>query len=217
MASAIRTMVDMESTTCTNGSTDNTHKTVLVTGGCGYIGSHTIVVLLQHHYNVVVVDNLINSSAISLDRVAKICNLTEEERKERLIFHQVDVCHITELRDVFQKYPQKFHSVIHFAGLKAVGESTRLPIRYYENNLIGTFNLINCMEEFGCHSIVFSSSATGTSLLNICLYSCITPYDNSLALNFILNSLQNLLTYPFSGDFQCTVPRMSCPLRKKRR
>ena len=150
-------------TTGTTGTVVNHRrpKTVLVTGGCGYIGSHTIVVLLQHQYNVVVVDNLINSSAISLDRVAKICHLTEEERKERLIFHPVDLCHMTELQKVFQQYSHPFHSVIHFAGLKAVGESTRLPIRYYENNLIGTFNLINCMEQFGCHSIVFSSSATG--------------------------------------------------------
>ena len=155
-------MVDMASAN-TNGTTGNdSHKTVLVTGGCGYIGSHTIVVLLEHQYNVVVVDNLINSSSISLDRVAKICNLSEEERKERLIFHQVDLCDMTELQKIFQLYPNKFHSVIHFAGLKAVGESTRLPIRYYENNLIGTFNLIKCMEEFHCHSIVFSSSATGT-------------------------------------------------------
>ena len=152
----------------TNGSTASStgRKSVLVTGGCGYIGSHTIVVLLQHQYNVVVVDNLINSSAVSLDRVAKICNLTEDERKERLIFHRVDLCHITELQSVFQQYPYKFHSVIHFAGLKAVGESTRLPIRYYENNLVGTFNLISCMEEFDCHSIVFSSSATGKLHLN---------------------------------------------------
>jgi UDP-glucose 4-epimerase len=135
-------------------------RTVLVTGGCGYIGSHTIVLLLQEGYNVVVVDNLINSSSVSLDRVATIVGLAEAERKERLIFYQVDICNEMEFREVFVKSPT-FHSAIHFAGLKAVGESTRIPLRYYENNLGGTFILLRLMDEFKCHSIVFSSSATG--------------------------------------------------------
>jgi UDP-glucose 4-epimerase len=137
-------------------------KTVLVTGGCGYIGSHTIVLLLQKGYDVVVVDNLVNSSPVSLDRVATIVGLTEAERKERLIFHQVDICNEAEFREVFLKSPT-FHAAIHFAGLKAVGESTRIPLRYYENNLGGTFILLRLMDEFNCHSIVFSSSATGAS------------------------------------------------------
>lgn len=136
-----------------------TSNTVLVTGGCGYIGSHTIVLLLEQKYDVVVVDNLLNSSPVSLDRVAEICQLTDEERSKRLIFHNVDVCNADALRKVFEQHG-KFHSAIHFAGLKAVGESTRMPIRYYENNLIGTFNLLNLMDEFQCHSLVFSSSAT---------------------------------------------------------
>jgi UDP-glucose 4-epimerase len=138
-------------------------KTVLVTGGCGYIGSHTIVLLLQEGYNVVVVDSLVNSSPVSLDRVAAIVGLTEAERKERLIFHQVDICDEAEFRKVFVQSPP-FHSAIHFAGLKAVGESTRIPLRYYENNLGGTFILLRLMDEFNCHSIVFSSSATGSCL-----------------------------------------------------
>jgi UDP-glucose 4-epimerase len=132
---------------------------VLVTGGCGYIGSHTIVLLLQQNFNVVVVDNLCNSSVTSLDRVAQIVGLTELERAERLIFHQVDICNEDELRKVFEKY-HHFHSAIHFAGLKAVGESTRLPLKYYHNNLVGTFVLLNLMDEFHCHKLVFSSSAT---------------------------------------------------------
>lgn len=135
--------------------------TVLVTGGCGYIGSHTIVCLLERNFNVVVVDNLVNSSSKSLDRVSEIVGLSEEERKERLVFHDVDVCDEKELRKVFEAFsPRKFQACIHFAGLKAVGESTRIPLRYYENNLIGTFCLLKLMDEFGCHSIVFSSSAT---------------------------------------------------------
>lgn len=143
-------------------SGNGSHPYVLVTGGCGYIGSHTITSLLMapEKYNVVVVDNLVNSSEISLDRVAKIVGVTdEEERKKRLMFAKVDLCDEAALRKVFQSSP-KFAACIHFAGLKAVGESTRLPLRYYENNLVGTFNLLRLLHEFGCTNLVFSSSAT---------------------------------------------------------
>ena len=90
---------------------------VLVTGGCGYIGSHTIVCLLEQGYNVVVVDNLVNSSKVSLDRVAEIANLDDAARKERLVFYQVDLCDKEALKKVFESSP-KFSSCIHFAGLK---------------------------------------------------------------------------------------------------
>jgi GDP-mannose 4,6 dehydratase len=106
-------------------SDDPQRPTVLVTGGCGYIGSHTIVLLLEQNYNVVVVDNLVNSSVVSLDRVATITGLTETERSQRLRFHQVDVCNESELRKVFESSPQ-FHSTIHFAGLK-VSDSDLYP------------------------------------------------------------------------------------------
>lgn len=140
-------------------SSNTTIPTVLVTGGCGYIGSHTIVQLLEQNFNVVVVDNLVNSSMISLDRVAEIVGLNETERKQRLVFHHVDICKEDELRKVFEQHGS-FHSAIHFAGLKAVGESTRLPLRYYDNNLVGTFVLLSLMDEFNCRKLVFSSSAT---------------------------------------------------------
>ena len=90
---------------------------VLVAGGCGYIGSHTIVCLLEQGYNVVVVDNLVNSSKVSLDRVSEIANLSEDARKERLVFHEVDLCDKESLKKVFESSP-KFSSCIHFAGLK---------------------------------------------------------------------------------------------------
>merc|ERR1719199_613138 len=134
-------------------------RAILVTGGCGYIGTHTITILVNKGYDVVVVDNLSNSSRMSLDRVAQICNLSEEERKKRLAFYEVDVCNEEKLRKVFESSPA-FRSCIHFAGLKAVGESTRIPLRYYDNNLVGTFVLLRLMDEFDCHEIVFSSSAT---------------------------------------------------------
>eukprot|EP00529_Nitzschia_sp_RCC80_P021020 CAMPEP_0113463628 /NCGR_PEP_ID=MMETSP0014_2-20120614/12760_1 /TAXON_ID=2857 /ORGANISM="Nitzschia sp." /LENGTH=404 /DNA_ID=CAMNT_0000355637 /DNA_START=209 /DNA_END=1423 /DNA_ORIENTATION=+ /assembly_acc=CAM_ASM_000159 len=135
--------------------------TILVAGGCGYIGSHTIVCLLEQNYNVVVVDNLVNSSTKSLDRVCEIVGLTNlEERSKRLQFYEVDMCDKLELKKVFESSPTKFQACIHFAGLKAVGESTRIPLKYYHNNLTSTFNLLECLDEYDCHSIVFSSSAT---------------------------------------------------------
>ena len=90
---------------------------VLVTGGCGYIGTHTIVQLLKQNYSVVALDNLVNSNAISLEKVAEIVGLSEEEKKKRLVFHQVDICDGDVLRKVFENSP-KFISCIHFAGLK---------------------------------------------------------------------------------------------------
>lgn len=92
-------------------------KTILVAGGCGYIGTHTIVCLLEQGYSVVVVDNLSNSNSISLDRVAEIVKLSDEDRKERMVFHQVDICDETALRKIFVDSP-KFSACIHFAGLK---------------------------------------------------------------------------------------------------
>ena len=94
-----------------------TNKTVLVTGGCGYIGSHTIVLLLEQNYDVVVVDNRSNSSEKSLDRVQKIVGLDDEQRKKRLVFHKVDICDEPAFRRVFETSP-RFEACIHFAGLK---------------------------------------------------------------------------------------------------
>ena len=124
---------------------------VLVTGGAGYIGSHTVVELLNADYEVVVVDNLDNSCEESLRRVEKICGREVE-------FHKVDILHRDPLREVFAKKP--VDAVIHFAALKAVGESVAQPLRYYHNNITGTLVLCEVMIEFGVKDIVFSSSAT---------------------------------------------------------
>lgn len=139
----------------------NSNPVVLVTGGCGYIASHTITCLLNSpkKYTVVAVDNLSNSSPISLDRVAEICGLDAQARKDRLIFRQVDMCDEGAFRKVFEELPQ-FAACIHFAGLKAVGESQKIPLKYYENNMNSTFILLRLMEEFGCRNLAFSSSAT---------------------------------------------------------
>jgi UDP-glucose 4-epimerase len=126
-------------------------KTILVTGGAGYIGSHTCVELLNKNYNVIVVDNLSNSSSESLKRV-------EEITEEKPVFYEIDVLEKEELRSVFKNHA--IHTVIHFAGLKAVGESTEMPLKYYHNNITGTLILLEIMKEYNVKNIVFSSSAT---------------------------------------------------------
>ncbi len=124
---------------------------VLVTGGAGYIGSHTVIELIENGYDVVVVDNLCNSKKVALERVEKIVG-------KKIKFYQENVCDLEKIRDIFKK--ENIDSVIHFAGLKAVGESCRKPLEYYQNNLISTLTLIQVMREFNCKNIVFSSSAT---------------------------------------------------------
>lgn len=125
---------------------------ILVTGGAGYIGSHSCVELLNAGYDVVVVDNLCNSKDESLRRVEELAG------RKLTAFHQVDVCDRTALAEVFRAH--KFDAVIHFAALKAVGESVSQPLRYYANNITGTVVLAEVMAAAGVKSIVFSSSAT---------------------------------------------------------
>ena len=125
---------------------------ILVTGGAGYIGSHTTLELLKAGYDVVVVDNLCNSSKKSLARVAKLAGRAPK-------FYKVDIRDAKRFEKVFQA-EGKFDAAIHFAALKAVGESTQIPLKYYNNNLGGTFTLLDLMAKHGCKNIVFSSSAT---------------------------------------------------------
>lgn len=124
---------------------------VLITGGAGYIGSHTCIEMLNAGYDVVVVDNLDNANSKSLERVEKITG-------KKVRFYKEDVRCKEAMRNIFSE--NKIDAVIHFAGLKAVGESVREPIMYYDNNLINTIVLLEVMNEFGVKKIVFSSSAT---------------------------------------------------------
>lgn len=124
---------------------------VLVTGGAGYIGSHTCIALHEAGFDFVVFDNLCNSSKESLIRVEKIIG-------KKVIFQKGDIRNKKDLQMVFDKY--NIDSVIHFAGLKAVGESVEKPLEYYDNNINGTIVLCQVMQEYGCKKIVFSSSAT---------------------------------------------------------
>ncbi len=127
------------------------NKTILVTGGAGYIGSHTCVELLNRDFNVVVLDNLSNSKVESLNRVKKITG-------KDLKFYQGDIIDNAILDKVFKE--NDIYAVIHFAGLKAVGESTVIPLKYYDNNISGTVNLLESMKRNNVKNIIFSSSAT---------------------------------------------------------
>jgi len=124
---------------------------VLVTGGAGYIGSHCCVSLLENGHDVVVADSLVNSHSEVLERLKKLTGKT-------IPFYQVDIRDREGLQQVFSAH--SFDAVIHFAGLKAVGESTKEPLLYYRNNLDATLSLLECMEEFSVRRLVFSSSAT---------------------------------------------------------
>jgi len=124
---------------------------ILVTGGAGYIGSHTSLELLQAGHSVVVVDNLVNSKEEALRRVEALTD-------KKIEFHCVDLVDKESLNATFACGP--VDAVIHFAGLKAVGESVSIPLRYYHNNITGTLTLLQVMQDHGVKNIVFSSSAT---------------------------------------------------------
>ena len=162
---------------------------ILVTGGTGYIGSHTVVELINKGYDVVIVDNLSNSKYEVVNRINTITNKT-------IKFYQVDVCDKASLKEVFKKH--SIDSVIHFAGLKAVGESTIMPMKYYENNIMSTLTLIEVMKEFNCKNLIFSSSATVYGPQEVmpinedAALSATNPYGRTkLFIEYILKDLYN--------------------------
>lgn len=124
---------------------------ILVTGGLGYIGSHTCVELIKRGERLVVMDNLSNSSIDMIDKIKKVAGAS-------FIFYQTDLLDKEGMRKIFEE--NKIKAVVHFAGLKAVGESVAKPMEYYRNNVVGTLNLLEVMKEFGVNKMVFSSSAT---------------------------------------------------------
>ena len=126
-------------------------RTVLISGGAGYIGSHTAVELINAGYDVVIIDNLTNSERDSVAGVEKITG-------KKVAFEVVDTCDHAQLKTVFDTYP--FDTVIHFAAYKAVGESMAEPLKYYQNNLVSFMNIVAMMKEYGRPNILFSSSAT---------------------------------------------------------
>ena len=171
-------------------------KTVLVTGGAGYIGSHTCVELLNSGYNVAVIDNLCNSSEESLKRAEKITG-------GKIVFYKADIRDRAALDKIFAE--NHIDSVIHFAGLKAVGESVKIPLTYYDNNIGGTLTLLEAMRDAGCKKIVFSSSATvygDPERLPIdenCRLSVTNPYGSTKLM------LENILRDLYVSDGEWTV------------
>ncbi len=161
---------------------------ILVTGGCGYIGSHTVLELLNKNYEVVVVDNFSNSSFESLRRVQKITG-------KEVIFYEADIRDVAKMERIFSEH--KFDAVIHFAAFKAVGESCRLPLKYYENNISGTVSLLQIMERHNVKKIIFSSSATvygdpeRLPLDETCRLSTTNPYGSTkLMMENIMQDVQ---------------------------
>ena len=154
---------------------------VLVTGGAGYVGSHTVLELLNAGEEVVVVDNLSNSNEESLKRVGQLTG-------KAVKFYKADACKKAALRTVFRENPD-IESVIHFAGYKAVGESVAKPLMYYQNNVGSTIALLQAMQEAGVKNIVFSSSATVYGMPEKCPLnetmptSALNPYGNTKIIN----------------------------------
>lgn len=127
-------------------------KKILVTGGCGYIGSHTIVDLIENGYEVISIDNFTNSFPDVIEHISKITGT-------KIINYNTDLCSLEELRAVFQLHTN-IDGIIHFAALKAVGESVEKPLMYYKNNILGLLNLLECCKEFQVSNFVFSSSCS---------------------------------------------------------
>lgn len=164
---------------------------ILFTGGLGYIGSHTAVEVLNEDFDVIIADNLSNSKIGVLD---KIKSITGKDVK----FYKIDICDKEALETVFEENPDIF-AVIHFAGFKAVGESVSEPLKYYENNMISTFNVLRMMEKYNCKNIIFSSSATVYAQSEIMPLeedfplSATNPYGRTKLFNeYVLKDYQNV-------------------------
>lgn len=174
-------------------------KTILVSGGAGYIGSHACVDLLSKGFNVCIVDSLINSSEKILLNIKKIINLNKSSKVGEIFFRKGDLRNKKFLINIFNEFKnqnKKFDAVIHFAGLKSVEESLKLPLEYWNTNLNSTLTLLEVMHEFKCNCIVFSSSATiykpqeGIKIKENFPKGPINPYGHSkLTIEVILGSL----------------------------
>ena len=176
-------------------------ETILITGGTGFIGSHTCLVMLEKGYNICIIDSLVNSSKKTISQINEITNDYKKINLGKLFFREGDLRNKSFVENVFLEFKNNnmpFNSVIHFAGLKAVEESVINPLTYWEVNINSTINLLKIMKKFNCRKLVFSSSATIYDQINNSKFvednpkRPISPYGNTkLAIERILNDLFN--------------------------
>lgn len=181
---------------------ENTGPRILMTGGVGYIGSHTAVELLQNNYRVVIVDNLSNSQRDVIERIRYLT-------KRRVDLHIVDITNVSELRRVFEPYSD-IQAVLHLAALKAVGESNTIPLDYYDVNVGGTITLLQVMKEHNVNTMVFSSSAVVYGDPDVVLVSEKEPAD--LARNMNPYGRTKCIAEQIMRDFAISEPRFNCIL-----
>ena len=174
-------------------------KNILVTGGAGFIGSHTCLLLLEKGYNVFVIDSLVNSSSKTLNNIKNIVSSLNKSKKQKLHFYEIDLKDKKELDAIFENQiflKKPIDTVIHFAGLKSVQESVLNPLKYWDENINSTLTLLSVMAKYDCKQLVFSSSATiykplqGSKLYEDSYQEPINPYGNTkITIEKILNDL----------------------------
>ncbi len=179
--------------------------TILVTGGAGFIGSHTTVELIKAGYDVIIVDNFSNSSQKAVDGIEKICSVRPKLYVE-------DVCDRAAMERIFTE--NKIDAVIHFAGLKAVGESVTIPLKYYENNLMSSIVLLETMASFDCKHIVFSSSATVYGMNNTAPFDEGMPTSATNPYGWTKYMIEQIIrdTAVSDGDFSAVLLRYFNPI-----
>lgn len=178
---------------------------ILVTGGAGFIGSHTCVELLEAGYEVVIVDNFSNSKPEALNRIKKITG-------KDFGFYEADLLDLAAVEKIFEE--NKIDAVIHFAGLKAVGESVQKPVEYYHNNITGTLMLIKAMRKYGCKKIVFSSSATVYGPVNKAPYTEDMPTSATNPYGYTKVMIEQILrdVYVSDNDWSVSLLRYFNPI-----
>ena len=178
---------------------------ILVTGGAGFIGSHTCVELLEAGYEVVIVDNFSNSKPEALNRIKKITG-------KDFAFYEADLLDLAAMEKIFEE--NKIDAVIHFAGLKAVGESVQKPVEYYHNNITGTLMLIKAMRKYGCKKIVFSSSATVYGPVNKAPYTEDMPTSATNPYGYTKVMIEQILrdVYVSDNDWSVSLLRYFNPI-----
>ena len=174
-------------------------KSILVTGGCGYVGSHTVLALLENGYKVYILDSNINSNPNVINRLLKIISQKDKRKINNINFFKGDIRNINDLENIFSdaiSKNEKITGVIHFAGLKSIEDSIKYPFTYWENNVIGSINLLKVMKKYYCKTIIFSSSATiyanygDTKIKEDYLIKPINPYGrNKSTIELFLNDI----------------------------